>query len=286
MYRFGLIWFDFFFCSEIGKVLTEIGSNDGQEQVILDIISLTDNEPEEENVKNGDDNSDDDENNSDDDQENAENPSLDNENDAPAEQQNGDEGEMEMATAEMDGTSDKENVQPHSKEDVTAEQSPAAALVAPVPNAQFLKPAPVNSVNGLVQQNTNAICSENGATAIKVEHGVERKQCFWCEESFIKESSLRNHLESDHGIVFVAEKEKLKEKLKTKLKEVEKDDQDNHEPGKYVRPSHSFKRKRSSIGMAENNDDTENRDAASQPASKRKCAKMVSEPLRRSYPRV
>lgn len=264
--------------SEIGKVLAETGNIDEQEQVILDVITL-DNETEEENVENGDDNSDDDVSNGGNDQENAEKPSLDNKNDVPTEQQNGNDGEIEMVPVDMDGTSDKENVQP-SIEGATAElAATAAASIAPVPNANstsvvFLKPASVN-VSALVQQNTNT--GENGATVVK----VERKQCFWCEESFVKETSLRNHLKSDHGVVFLTEEERLKEK-----EEQHHDSMNGTEPGKYVRPAHSMKRKRSSITMAEHNDDIENRDTASQQAGKRKYAKLISEPLRRSNPRV
>lgn len=285
-----------------------MGQNYQQEQVILDVISLPDDEAEDEHVNNGDDRGVDVENNGGggggDDQENAESetPSTDTQDDAAVEQ-NGNDGDAEMVVladdSDGDGTSDKENIesdqQQMSVDDATVEPvapAPVAptAMVAPAPKdhstptpnghsspAQFAKPTPANA---LAQHNTNVI--ENGAPIIK----AERKDCYWCEESFYKESSLINHMMSDHGMLVVDDGKKLKKK--------ENDGQHDNEPGKYVRAN---KRKRYSLGASstssgigssttstENINDTENRDA--QQLAKRKQAKSVFEPMRRSNPRV
>lgn len=277
-----------------------MGKTGEQEQLILDCISLTDDNEAEDEVTNNDDEHDDDEGSNDDGdgQKNAEmeTPALENQNDGLAEQNGNDDGDTEMAEQlpaenEDDAKNDKENVQPPaSNEDATAEFQPpqssstpvlvaaSVSSVAPVATSStssvvFVKPAPV------AQPIANAI--ENGTVAIKVEKDSFRKQCFWCEESFIKDSSLRNHLKSDHGMVLLPEKRKKKDT-----------DQEKDEPGKFVRPIQSIKRKRSSFGstssiaMADQNDDIENQDAAPQPDPKRKYAKLMSEPLRRSNSRV
>lgn len=273
-----------------------------QEEVILDVISLIDNESDDE-VANNDDQHDDDggKNDDGDSQENVEveTPPLVNHNDALAEQNGNDDGDAEMAeqllTEDEDDANDKENVQPPqpSNEDATAELQPqpsstpksvAPATTGSTSSVVFVQPAPV------AQPNANAI--ENGVKAIKVESGSDRKQCPWCEEAFIKDTTMLNHLKSDHNMVILPEKRKKRAS-----------DQHDNEPGKFVRPMHSIKRKRSSIGsisvgssgigsscssidMAVENEDIENRDAATQPDAKRKYAKLVSEPLRRSNSRV
>lgn len=287
-----------------------MGINIEGEQVVLDFVSLIDNETDDENVQNGDDHGGDERNNGDGDGQEtteAEAPLVDKQTVTPAEQ-NGNDGDAEMVHVPADngeGTSDDENVQPQSSnEDVTDElpsNAPLAAAAAPVAatasvgpllnsNAdhQFAKPA---SVTGpvFVDQNVNA--QENGASSIKVERDG-RLLCFWCEESFIKETSLVNHLASDHGIVFLPEGKKFKKK---ESNERRFNEQRVNEPGKYVR---TMKRKRNSLGsnssqsmsMAENDGDIENHDTAAlqQPISKpeRKYAKLVSAPLGRSNSRM
>lgn len=276
------------------------------DEVILDIISLTGNETEDEIANDGDGDEHDEDDGSTgcgdgEDQKNAEveTPLLDNQAGASAEQNGNDDDDIEMVVrlpAEIDDdTNDKENIQPQSSnENGTAELQSQAAAAAPMAAAApsipkvptdivFVKPAPVN-VPAIAQPNTNAI--ENGTLTIKVENDQVRMKCFRCEESFIKESSLRNHLKSDHGVIILPEEKKRKKK---------DNDQHDNEPGKFVRPIQTIKRKRSSVGsctiaMDENNDDTENRDAnrdaAPQPDPKRKYARLVSEPLGRSNPRV
>lgn len=211
---------------------------------------------------------------------------LDNTKDVAAVEQN--DLDVEMAPADDVGANETATIQP-ANEEGTAELPSPAVSAAPAAAAaagetttstnttlesdQFLQPAPVTVSAthpgvALVQQQSNS--SEPGPS---VGNG-KRKQCFWCEESFIKESSLRNHIKSDHNLVLMKQ-------------EPEESDQDN-EPGKYVRPPMlPMKRKRTSLHLAENDDADENRATAiSQQHGKRKHAKTVHESMRRSIPRI
>lgn len=180
--------------------------------------------------------------------------SRDNENDATNVEQNA--IKTQSAAVDNDAT---ENGQPlATKENATADVPPQAAA-GDLETSPFLKPAPVN---GQLLATSNRPNSNNGASLGL----VERKRCFRCEESFIKESSLRNHLKTDHNIV-------LKDKGTKQV------------AGKNIRPNQSNKRKLDSTSNAD--DDIENRETSSQqPIDKRKCVKSTSETLPRSIARV
>lgn len=246
---------------------------------------MSDNETDDENVDNDVNNSDDEENDGDEDRKNAKaTMPLDNKENFAAVEQNG--LDVEMAPADDDGANGTTKIQPPNEETTAEVPSPtvsaeAAATDATVSNTTstsslFVQPAPVavsatHPMVALVHQQSNL--SEPGPSV----GSATRIQCYWCEESFIKETSLRNHCKSDHDVVF----------MKKEKEESDRNNSKENEPGKYVRPP-PMKRKRNSVPMIENNDGNANCTDAppQQPAKQRKHAKTANESMRRSFPRV
>lgn len=231
--------------------------------MVCDIVSLTGNDTDDENMDNDD--SDDVDNSQD--QENVKEPPTNEVANVTAEQN---DGEIEM----VPDNKGAENVQPYClSKDVTFKlprlplQPSTASTSVP-----FLKPAPVNvaatypMVMAAAQQNSNV--SEPSPS-------IARKQCFWCEESFIKEESLRNHFKSDHGIVL----------MNAQSAKAQKENKHENEPGKYAKAKKFGKRKRS-IAMAENSGDNEDDGPEQASSVKAKKPALDLESKRRSNPRV
>lgn len=232
------------FPTEIAKFFAGV-PNDGereQEQLVGDVVLLSDNETDDENVDNDENSADGDANNDGDDRGNAEEPQR-----TGITEQN--DGEIEMVPENVD----TENVQSSS----TNEDATSANVKAPINVAVTYPMATATAPQ-------HSIVSEPGAPKV-----AKKQQCFWCEESFFKESSLHNHMKSDHGYVLVKMAEPVKE-------DKENVQNDGNEPDQYVRTK-THKRKRNSA-MTENNNDNENDVTAVQS----KKAMLASESKRRS----
>lgn len=205
--------------------------------MVCDVVSLSDSEPENAGA----------------DKQASDEPLRDTQNDASVQQNVVIDSETQAVASE--------NAQAHSaNEDATVEMLPPPTTVTTVTSA------PAAATTGHESSTSSSASGEP----------VVRKQCFRCEESFVKESSLSNHLKSDHGIMlFTKEDEKAPPPPATADEAVETVIENRNGPGKYVRIIHP-KRKRHSTPSAETGNEAENR-------AKRKYAKVVSEPLRRSF---
>lgn len=264
---------------EVGEFLGTFIVGDEQEQVVVDSVVLTDDDnTDAEQVDNADDGSVSANDGDAEVQYDAE-QSIDNENDVSMEQSAVVQSENPTVAAEnVSAQQPMEMIQTSAaKEDIGMLTPPPSTVKAPI------LPATID----WTQQ----------APASAAARVRRRHQCFRCEESFFKESSLCNHLKSDHGLIMKSVKEVSKPakednstimKLSKDINKLAKGKMKGkeNECGRYVRNPQSNQRKRSSPSKSDANDDMDIVSISLEPAEKRKPPKLATEvpliPLRRS----